>query len=307
MVVGPAAGRRGRAPPRAVGTGRIVRRGGQRARRPPWSPATRPRCERSSRRTRPTGRPARLIPVDYASHCAARRADCGSESCATLGPICTAPGAVPFYSTVTATELDDGRLDAGYWYRNLRETGPVRRRLREPCSSSGYTIFVESSPHPVLAVARRARPPRTPGAGGSGRRRCARDRGELAQFAHGARRAHAPRARRSTGPRSSRRRRPAGRPARPTRSSGSGTGWSRRRTGGPGRGRPRRPPTIRCSAPRSSSPGTDGLVLTGRLAGTPSPGSPTTVCGHRPAARHRVRRARALRRRQVALRPGSTS
>jgi acyl transferase domain-containing protein len=59
-------------------------------------------------------------------------------------------GSVPLYSTVTAALADPAELDGGYWYRNIRQTvrfAPVVRDLVD----DGYTVFVEVSPHPVLA------------------------------------------------------------------------------------------------------------------------------------------------------------
>nr|WTB10406.1 SDR family NAD(P)-dependent oxidoreductase [Streptomyces antimycoticus] len=58
---------------------------------------------------------------------------------------------MPFYSTVTGRLMDTAELDAGYWYRNLRETvefqGTVETLVRQ-----GHTVFVEASPHPVLTI-----------------------------------------------------------------------------------------------------------------------------------------------------------
>ncbi len=60
-------------------------------------------------------------------------------------------GSVPFYSAVTGGAIDTAHLDAGYWYRNLRETVQfecVTRRLLD----EDYRTFIEVSPHPVLTV-----------------------------------------------------------------------------------------------------------------------------------------------------------
>ncbi|MFJ4617068.1 SDR family NAD(P)-dependent oxidoreductase [Streptomyces sp. NPDC088812] len=59
-------------------------------------------------------------------------------------------GDVPLYSTVTAALADPAELDGAYWYRNIRQTvrfAPVVRDLVD----AGHTVFVEVSPHPVLA------------------------------------------------------------------------------------------------------------------------------------------------------------
>jgi acyl transferase domain-containing protein len=56
---------------------------------------------------------------------------------------------IPFYSTVTGGRLD-ANLDAGYWYRNLREPVRFDRAVRSALDS-GHRAFVEVSGHPVLA------------------------------------------------------------------------------------------------------------------------------------------------------------
>ncbi|MFI5783674.1 type I polyketide synthase [Nocardia sp. NPDC051570] len=61
-------------------------------------------------------------------------------------------GRVPMLSTVTGEWIDTAELDAGYWFRNLRETvlfEPATRRLL----GEGFEAFVEISPHPVLVSA----------------------------------------------------------------------------------------------------------------------------------------------------------
>ncbi|WP_333909896.1 acyltransferase domain-containing protein, partial [Streptomyces sp. ACA25] len=66
---------------------------------------------------------ARRVAVDYASHSPAvdRLRDGLVASLADISPTA---GTVPLFSTVTGDWVDGGALDAGYWYRNLRE--PVR-------------------------------------------------------------------------------------------------------------------------------------------------------------------------------------
>ncbi|MFJ2211186.1 SDR family NAD(P)-dependent oxidoreductase [Streptomyces sp. NPDC087864] len=69
-----------------------------------------------------------------------------------LASVTPRSGGVPFYSTVTGGLVDGGELDAGYWYRNLREPvrfEPVVRSLME----RGFDVFVEVSPHPVITAA----------------------------------------------------------------------------------------------------------------------------------------------------------
>ncbi len=94
---------------------------------------------------------ARRIAVTYASHSAhvevlrARLLD-------AFAGIVPRSGDIAFYSTVTGGPLDTAELDAGYWYRNLREPvllEPVTRLL----AADGHRAFVETSPHPILTPA----------------------------------------------------------------------------------------------------------------------------------------------------------
>ncbi|HEY3470210.1 MAG TPA: type I polyketide synthase, partial [Amycolatopsis sp.] len=59
--------------------------------------------------------------------------------------------AIPMYSTVTGAVHDTADFDAEYWYRNLRQAV-----LYEPAvtalAEDRHTVFVECSPHPVIAL-----------------------------------------------------------------------------------------------------------------------------------------------------------
>ncbi|MDQ3404939.1 MAG: SDR family NAD(P)-dependent oxidoreductase, partial [Actinomycetota bacterium] len=92
----------------------------------------------------------RRIPVDYASHSAHVDA-VHADLITALDGIEPRDSTIPFYSTVTGERHDTRGLDAGYWFRNLRE--PVRldqatARLIE----HGHGILIEVSPHPVLTT-----------------------------------------------------------------------------------------------------------------------------------------------------------
>nr|WP_052398345.1 type I polyketide synthase [Streptomyces sp. NRRL F-5123] len=93
---------------------------------------------------------ARSVPVDYASHCAHVDPVAGplEEALAGIRP---RTSDVVFRSTVTGAALDTAELDAGYWFRNLRQpvefAGTVRALI-----DSGHRVFVECSPHPVLTA-----------------------------------------------------------------------------------------------------------------------------------------------------------
>ncbi|MFE7558116.1 type I polyketide synthase [Kitasatospora sp. NPDC057500] len=94
---------------------------------------------------------ARLIEVDYASH-SAHVEEVREQLLADLDGIVPRSGSVPFYSSVTGGLLDTKSLDAGYWYRNLRETVEFEQATRA-LLAAGHRVFIESSPHPVLGVA----------------------------------------------------------------------------------------------------------------------------------------------------------
>ena len=95
-----------------------------------WSsPATPTRSTSWSPSCAADGVRARRIPVDYAV--ALRRTSRRSASgCSpTSAGSRRAAGEIPFYSTRRpASSIDTADLDAGYWYRNLRQTGAASRR-----------------------------------------------------------------------------------------------------------------------------------------------------------------------------------
>ncbi|MGV9848187.1 SDR family NAD(P)-dependent oxidoreductase, partial [Streptomyces sp. NPDC003442] len=93
---------------------------------------------------------ARRIPVDYASHCA-HVEEIEGELLRELTGIAPRSSSVPFYSTVTAGVLDTTGLDAGYWYRNLRQTVRFDETVRA-LFADGFQVFIEASAHPVLTM-----------------------------------------------------------------------------------------------------------------------------------------------------------
>ncbi|MFI9824553.1 SDR family NAD(P)-dependent oxidoreductase [Streptomyces sp. NPDC052013] len=93
---------------------------------------------------------ARIVPVDYASH-SHHVESIREEVLQGVAGATTTDTGVAFYSTVAAGRLDPDALDAEYWYRNLRE--PVRfADTVEALAADGHGVFVEVSPHPVLAM-----------------------------------------------------------------------------------------------------------------------------------------------------------
>ncbi|WP_330346308.1 type I polyketide synthase [Streptomyces longwoodensis] len=94
---------------------------------------------------------ARRIPVDYASHSAQVESIRHTVLQAATG-INPQPTAVPLYSTVTGEPIDGTRLDADYWYTNLRHTVRFEETVRA-LLGSGHRHFIETTAHPVLALA----------------------------------------------------------------------------------------------------------------------------------------------------------
>ncbi|WP_455711316.1 type I polyketide synthase [Streptomyces goshikiensis] len=93
---------------------------------------------------------AKRIAVDYASH-SAQVELLREELAELLAPIVPRPAEVPFLSTVTGEWVKGSELDAGYWFRNLRQTVELEQATRA-LLEQGFGVFIESSPHPVLTV-----------------------------------------------------------------------------------------------------------------------------------------------------------
>ncbi|WP_444843224.1 SDR family NAD(P)-dependent oxidoreductase [Amycolatopsis kentuckyensis] len=92
----------------------------------------------------------RLVPGTIASH-SPQVDGIRDRLLAGLADVTPRVGEVPFYSTVTASLLDPTVLDAGYWYRNVREPVDFEGAVRA-AMADGHTVFVESSAHPVLTM-----------------------------------------------------------------------------------------------------------------------------------------------------------
>ncbi|MFD2467956.1 SDR family NAD(P)-dependent oxidoreductase [Amycolatopsis silviterrae] len=90
----------------------------------------------------------RRIAVDYASHSAQVELLEG-EVRRELAGVAARESEIPFFSTVTGDWLDTAALDAGYWYRNLREAVGFEPAVRA-LLGQGHQAFVEVSSHPVL-------------------------------------------------------------------------------------------------------------------------------------------------------------
>ncbi|MDX3839897.1 acyltransferase domain-containing protein, partial [Streptomyces europaeiscabiei] len=68
-----------------------------------------------------------------------------------LAPVVALEPSVPFLSTVTGEWIDSAQTDAGYWYRNLRQTVRLEPAVAK-LVAEGHGAFLEMSPHPVLTV-----------------------------------------------------------------------------------------------------------------------------------------------------------
>jgi acyl transferase domain-containing protein/short-subunit dehydrogenase/acyl carrier protein len=103
------------------------------------------RCERDGVRHR-------LLPVDYASHSVQveRIADPLHTELAGITPMAAE---VPLYSTVTGAPIDTVGMNAGYWYRNLRQPVLFADTVRAVADDFGPVVFIEVSTHPVLVAA----------------------------------------------------------------------------------------------------------------------------------------------------------
>ncbi|GLZ28532.1 polyketide synthase [Lentzea sp. NBRC 105346] len=90
---------------------------------------------------------AKRVPVDYASHTPHVEV-LRDEILAALDGITPHRAEIPFYSTVTAAKIDTTRLDAEYWYTNLRQAV----RFAETVGLLEGDTFIEVSAHPVLML-----------------------------------------------------------------------------------------------------------------------------------------------------------
>jgi polyketide synthase 12 len=94
---------------------------------------------------------ASRVAVDYAAHSAAVE-PLRAQLLQAFAPIVSRTASLPFYSTVTGGRLDTATLDAGHWFRNLRD--PVRFEAAVRAAlDDGRRAFLEVGPHPALALA----------------------------------------------------------------------------------------------------------------------------------------------------------
>jgi acyl transferase domain-containing protein len=92
----------------------------------------------------------RRIAVGYASH-SGQVAQVRDEVLAALSDLHPETSRLPFYSTLEGEVIDTAELNAAYWYNNLREKVQFESSVRR-LAEDGFRVFIEMSPHPVLAV-----------------------------------------------------------------------------------------------------------------------------------------------------------
>ena len=94
---------------------------------------------------------ASKIPVGFAGHSVQVDAlrDGLMADLASLHPMLPE---IPYFATLDGVWLADDRLDATYWYRNLRETVRFDQAVGKVLDA-GHSLLLEISPHPVLTAA----------------------------------------------------------------------------------------------------------------------------------------------------------
>lgn len=93
----------------------------------------------------------RPVKVDVASH-SQQMEPLRGELLEALEGLDSRAATLPLYSTVTGAPSDGMRFQSDYWWRNLRE--PVLfSTVVQQLLGSGYEIFLEVSPHPILTSA----------------------------------------------------------------------------------------------------------------------------------------------------------
>jgi acyl transferase domain-containing protein/NADPH:quinone reductase-like Zn-dependent oxidoreductase/SAM-dependent methyltransferase/acyl carrier protein len=91
---------------------------------------------------------ATMLDLNYAFH--SRSMDpIRGDLLADLEGLAPAAGAVRFVSTVTGDMIDGRDLDAGYWWRNIRQPVQFRRAINR-LLATGHGTFLEIAPHPIL-------------------------------------------------------------------------------------------------------------------------------------------------------------
>lgn len=91
----------------------------------------------------------RQLTVEYAFH-SPQMDPVRDELLRSLAGICPRPTHTTLISTVTGNVIDGTQVDAGYWWRNVRESVRFADAMYQ-IADMGYAVAVEVGPHPVLA------------------------------------------------------------------------------------------------------------------------------------------------------------
>ncbi|WP_202238203.1 type I polyketide synthase [Actinacidiphila reveromycinica] len=94
---------------------------------------------------------ARVLPVDYASH-SPQVEELEAQIRGALDGLAPQVGRVRVVSSLTGGWIDGSAMDAGYWYDSLRATVRFSDAVGT-LAGEGHSVFVETSPHPVLTAA----------------------------------------------------------------------------------------------------------------------------------------------------------
>jgi len=91
----------------------------------------------------------RYVPVNYAFH-SAHMDPVREELAESLAGLQPQPGKVKIYSTVSGKLAEGTDYDAGYWWKNVRQSVLFAPAI-DAVIAAGQTHFLEISPHPVLS------------------------------------------------------------------------------------------------------------------------------------------------------------
>jgi amino acid adenylation domain-containing protein len=94
------------------------------------------------------GRFVRFLPTDVPYH-SPLVADAERELLTSLADLDPQPATTPMVSTVTGTWLDGDDVDAGYWWRNIRQGVRFAAGV-DTLFEAGHHLVCEISPHPAL-------------------------------------------------------------------------------------------------------------------------------------------------------------
>ncbi|HEY9241282.1 MAG TPA: acyltransferase domain-containing protein, partial [Streptosporangiaceae bacterium] len=93
---------------------------------------------------------ARQVEVDYASH-GPQVEQIRDQILADLAPVVPGIAEIPLVSAMTGQWMRGPELGAQYWYESLRAPVEFQAAVRA-LTGSGHGVFIETSPHPVLAT-----------------------------------------------------------------------------------------------------------------------------------------------------------